>query len=238
MGYRLILFDVDGTLIWPGGAGREAVKRALREVYGVTGDVDRFPMAGKTDPLIVRGILRAAGLEEGRIEAGWSRFCQALPRHLAQTVREFSVTPLPGVLPLLTALSARREVVLGLLTGNLEETAPIKLRAAGIDPALFRVGAYGSDGADRRELARIALARARALLGREAGGEGGRRLLSVVVVGDTPADVEAGKAIGARTVAVSTGRPSPEELQAAGPDHLFPDLSDLPAVLAVLLGGG
>ena len=120
-------------------------------------------------------------------------------------------------------------MLLGLVTGNMENTAPIKLRAAGINPGLFRVGGYGSDDGDRNRLPAIAARRAEALTGQRFPGR------SIVVVGDTPADVACGKSVGAHTVAVATGVLPSETLQAAGPDHLLPGLSDVDAAMRAIL---
>jgi phosphoglycolate phosphatase len=154
---------------------------------------------------------------------------------MAQTVTERQVRACPGVLDLLSALRARHEVLLGLVTGNMEITAPIKLRAAGIEPGLFRVGGYGSDAADRNELPAIAAQRAEALTGARFAGRNIVIAGDIVVVGDTPADVTCGQAVGARTVAVSTGYPSLQALQAAAPDVLLPDLANLETALQAIL---
>jgi phosphoglycolate phosphatase-like HAD superfamily hydrolase len=145
------------------------------------------------------------------------------------TVGERQVRLCPGVPELLKVLSARDDVMLGLVTGNLENTAPIKLRTVGIDPGLFRVGGYGSDDSDRNNLPAIAAQRAEALTGQRFG-KG-----SIIVVGDTPADVACGRAVGARTVAVATGFLGSEALAAENPDVLLKDLSDLETALRAIL---
>ena len=226
---HLVLFDIDGTLLWPNGAGALAMRLALDEVYGTAGALGQISMAGMTDRAIVGQALSGDGLSRDEIQAGWEYFGLALARHMAMTVVECDVYPCLGVLALLDALSARDDVLLGLVTGNLESTAPIKLRAAGIDPRLFCAGGYGSDDGDRDKLPAIAAQRAEALTGRPFTGR------DIVVVGDTPADVACGRAVGARTVAVATGSPPLEALQAAAPDHLFRDLSNLASVLKVIL---
>lgn len=225
----LVLFDIDGTLLWPNGAGALAMRRALTEVYGTAGALGQAIMVGMTDRAIVHQALTAGGLSPAEIQAHWERFTLALARHMVVTVVECDVRRCPGVLALLDALSAHDDVLLGLETGNLERTSPIKLRAVGIDPGLFRVGGYGSDDGDRNKLPAIAAQRAEALTGQRLAGR------DIVVVGDTPADVACGKAVGARTVAVATGFSPLEMLQAAGPDYLLPDLSDLESALRAIL---
>ena len=226
---KLVLFDIDGTLLWTDGAGRLAIERALTEVYGTPGILGQIYMAGMTDRAIIHQALSGDGLSNKEIHAGWERFTQALARHMEVTVCERRVRLCPGVSALLAALAARDDVLLGLVTGNMENTAPIKLRAVGIDPGLFRVGGYGSDDSDRDKLPAIAAGQAEALTGERFGGD------SIVVVGDTPADVACGKAVGARTVAVATGLVAVEALQAVNPDELLMDLSDLDGALRAIL---
>jgi phosphoglycolate phosphatase-like HAD superfamily hydrolase len=224
---KLILFDIDGTLLWSNGAGALALRRAMVEVYGTAGALEQIYLAGMTDRAIVQQALDDHNPQE--IQAGWENFSLALARHMTQAVTERQVRACPGVLDLLSALHARQNVLLGLATGNLEITAPIKLRAAGIEPGPFRVGGYGSDDADRNKLPAIAAQRAEALTGARFAGH------DIVIVGDTPADIACGKAVGARTVAVATGFPPPRVLQAAAPDALLPDLANLATALQTIL---
>jgi phosphoglycolate phosphatase-like HAD superfamily hydrolase len=225
---KLILFDIDGTLLSPDGAGRLALERALVEVCGRAGPVDSLPMAGKTDWQIVAELLAAAGFEAAAAEAHLPACFEAVGRHMARAILERRVRACPGVPALLDRLGAHPHTLLGLLTGNLPATAPLKLRAAGLDPALFRVGAYGTDGRERSLLPAVALARARALTGRPIPGA------DAVIVGDTPADVTCGRHLGMRAVGVGTGGYTPEALAAAGADRVFPDLADTEAVLRAI----
>jgi phosphoglycolate phosphatase-like HAD superfamily hydrolase len=225
---KLILFDIDGTLIWPDGAGRLAMSRALADVCGARGLADSLPMAGKTDWQIAAELLKAAGLSPAAVEAALPRCFEAVAHHMMLTARERHLRPCAGVPQLLARLSAHTQVVLGLLTGNLATTAPIKLRAAHLEPALFRVGAYGSDGLQRSQLPAVAVARAEALTGHTFRGK------NVVIVGDTPADITCGRHLGVTAIGVATGHHPPEVLSAAGADYVFPDLSDIPAVMQVL----
>jgi phosphoglycolate phosphatase len=226
---RLILFDIDGTLLWPNGAGSLAMKRALMEVYGTIGVLDQIYMAGMTDLSIIHQALTGDGFSPDQIQAHWTPFTLALARHMAVTVHECGVSLCPGVPELLGALATRDELLLGLVTGNMENTAPIKLNAVGIAPDLFRVGGYGSDDANRNRLPAIAAQRAEELTGQHFKGR------DIVVVGDTPADIACGRAVGAWTVAVATGGPPIEALQAAKPDRLLPDFTDPEATLNAIL---
>jgi phosphoglycolate phosphatase len=225
---KLILFDIDGTLIWPDGAGRAAMQRALADVFGTAGPTDSLPMAGKTDWQIITELLTAAGIEPASIEAHLPQCYQAIARHMLDTARERQIRACPGVPALLDRLTADRDLMLGLLTGNLHVTAPIKLRAARLDPAFFLVGAYGSDGRIRAELPAVAIARAEALTGGEVRGQ------EVVIVGDTPADITCGQHLGVTAVGVATGQYSVEALKAVGAKHVFADLANLDAVVSTL----
>jgi phosphoglycolate phosphatase len=225
---KLILFDIDGTLIWPDGAGRAAISRALTEVFGTAGPVDSLAMGGKTDLQIITELLTAAGLNQSVIEAGLPACFQAVAHHIAHTTRERQMRICPGVPALLARLSAHPEAILGLLTGNLATTAPIKLRAAGLDPAIFCVGAYGSDRLERSQLPAVAVARAQTLTGYTFQGK------NVVVFGDTPADVTCGQHLGVAAIGVATGSYPLEVLSAAGADYAFPDLTDTDAVIRAI----
>ncbi len=231
---RLILFDIDGTMLWTDGAGRRAIHRALQDEIGTAGPINSYRFDGKTDPQIVRELLTLAGHpdaeEEARIAAVCRRYLGLLAEELAaaaQATRLF-----PGVAELLVALEAHEaagRALVGLLTGNLEAGAALKLRAAGLDPARFAVGAFGSDSGRRADLPAVAAARAERRTGRRFAGA------EVVIVGDTPEDVACGRPIGARTVAVATGHYDVPSLRAAGAAHVFEDLADTARVLDALL---
>jgi phosphoglycolate phosphatase-like HAD superfamily hydrolase len=226
---RLVLFDIDGTLLWSDGAGRRAIHRALAETFGETGPADhRFD--GKTDPQIVREMMRIAGRDDAdidhRMPSLFARYVACLEEELCDPAHHAS--PLPGVVELLDVLSRRPDVALGLLTGNLIEGARAKLRAVGIDPELFLIGAFGSDHEDRPELPAIAQRRARERLGIDVPGR------HVIVIGDTPADVQCGRSIGARAIGVATGRYAQDELRAHGAVTVFADLTDTCAVVEAI----
>jgi phosphoglycolate phosphatase len=228
---RLVLFDIDGTILWTDGAGRRAVFGALEEHFGTIDPTDhRFD--GKTDPQIVRELLQRAGVSDEDIDA---RLGEVLDRYYSLLRAELDGADhrehvFPGVHELLDELEGRDDVVLGLLTGNIEAGAHAKLSAVGIAPDRFVVGAFGSDHHDRPELPEIARRRAEEALGHPVEGR------DVVVIGDTPADVACGVGIGARAIGVATGRYSVDELRACDAAAVFADLSDTDAVVRAILG--
>jgi len=229
--HRLILFDVDGTLLSTNGHAGEALGMALRETFGTAGPIEHYSWAGKTDPQIVYELLAGAGIP--RAEVGpklpevFERYCDHLTRKLSPT----NTRALAGVREILDDLCQRRDVAVGLLTGNIWRGAEIKLRAAGL-AGHFDVGAYGSDEEDRNRL--VAVARARAW---ERWGEGfpGTR---TVVVGDAEADVRCARAGGARAVAVASGQTARETLAAMQPDALIDSLAPPLALQAILSADG
>jgi len=228
---RVVLFDIDGTILWTDGAGRRAVYRALEDVFGAPVP-DGHEFDGKTDPQIVRELMQLAGVTHGDIDV---RLGHALERYVELLHGELGTLEehdhvLPGIRELLDALETRDDVLLGLLTGNVLPGAVAKLTAVGIDASRFRVGAFGSDHAQRPELPAIAKERAEALLGRQIHGS------DVVVIGDTPADMNCGRGIGARAVGVATGRYAVDDLRACGAAAVFEDLSDTDVVVRTIMG--
>jgi len=229
---RLFLFDVDGTLVTARGAGHRAMTRALLTVFGVTGPIERYDFRGKTDPRIVADLMAAAGLQPGEIAVRLSAFYERYLTELSAEIGDGEqVALMPGIGEIVRRLSEHPGAVVGLLTGNIEAGARVKLEPTGLWP-YFRVGAYGSDDPDRSRLPPVAIRRAEALVGRSIPPE------QVLVIGDTPLDIGCARTFGAVAVAVATGQHGAEELAAFGPDFLFPDLSDVPRVLATLLDRG
>jgi len=228
---RLVLFDIDGTLVWSAGAGRAAISQALLQEMGATGPIDAHRFDGKTDPQIVIELMTAAehphARSEQHIAAVCDRYLELLGAELES--RRHTISVYPGVEELLTSLERRSDTVIGLLTGNLARGAAMKLRAAGIAPERFRVGAFGSDSPLRSALPAVAAARAAPIMGRTPTGH------EIVIIGDTPADMTCGQGVGARAVGVATGFHSVAELVATGAHAAFETLADTPAVLDAIL---
>ena len=225
---RLFLFDVDGTLVTARGAGRTAFGRALLKTYDTTGPIEDYDFRGKTDQRIVWDLMRGAGLDDARIAAGVAAVFEAYVAALEALIGDGArVSIMPGVAEVVRALAARADAVVGLLTGNIEPGAQVKLRPTGLWP-LFRLGAYGSDDMDRRRLPAIACERAHRLIGRRFAFQ------EVTIIGDTPLDVDCARACGAFAVAVATGFHPADDLTACAPDLFFNDFSDVPATLAAL----
>ncbi len=229
---KLILFDIDGTLISARGAGRRAMRVAFERVFGTAGSIDRYDLRGRTDTRIVHDVMRAEGWEPARVTERLDDFFEI---YLAGLVTEIgdgrNVITLPGVAAVVDRLARSADAALGLVTGNIEEGARIKLLPTGLWPH-FPVGAFGSDHMDRRLLPSLAARRAQALLGTAFAPT------DVIVIGDTPHDIDCARAFGAVAVAVATGQYPRDELLGERPDHFFEDLSDTEGVLAALLRTG
>lgn len=226
---RLVLFDIDGTILTARGAGRRALAAALKEVYGTAGDIERYDLRGRTDPRIVFDLMEGAGLARPAVHERLDDCFEAYARGLAAEVGDGSgVVTHPGIDDLVRRLDSAPEALVGLLTGNIEAGARIKLEPTGLRP-YFRLGAYGSDHIDRRQLPSLAARRAHALTGQSFQPE------AVVVIGDTPHDIECARHFGAIAVAVATGLYTRESLEAERPDLLFDDFSNVEAALAKLL---
>jgi phosphoglycolate phosphatase len=226
---RLILFDIDGTLLSTNGAARRAFESALLAVYGTAGPIDAHPFDGKTDPQIARELLGAAGFADADIDAElpllFERYLAGMVEEMARP--EHRTTVYPGVPEVLAALATRGDVLLGLVTGNIAEGAALKLRSAGLDQ-YFDFGAYGSDSERRDALPAVAVQRALARSGQSFSGK------DIVVIGDTPSDVRCGQSLGVFAVGVCTGSHSRERLLEEGADVVLDDLSDTRRVLDIL----
>ena len=223
---RLILFDIDGTLV-SGGPAKHAFEAAMVETYGTLGDVEGVSFAGKTDPQIARELLTRAGFERVAIDAGFPELWERYSVHLEERLEDMPMHILPGVVELLDELAGVEGVGLGLLTGNIMRGAELKLGSAGLWER-FAIGSFGSDHEERDELPAVALQRARAhwSVAIEA--------KSAVIVGDTPRDVGCGLAGGTRTLAVATGSYVAAELSEAGAHHVVEDLSATVDVVTLL----
>jgi len=222
---RLLLFDIDGTLIHSGGAGVQALISAFRERFGITDDLRGIEIAGMTDSGIVASILKKYNIPATTENV--SAFLDSYVHFLSLELPRREGKLLPGVLELLEKLKSRRHVVLALLTGNVSRGAQLKLEHYGVWH-FFEFGAFADDHQDRNRLGSFARARARERHGREFSAS------QIDVIGDTPRDIACGKAIGARTIAVATGKWSRQQLAEHQPDFLIDDLSDVDGVIHTL----
>lgn len=214
---KLILFDIDGTLVDCGPQVRPLFASALVDVFGTAGDVDGYNFAGRTDPRIVLDLMTGAGVPEGEVRRQIPRVRELYLERLAQSLDHRGMRLLPAVEETLERLAVREDVALALLTGNWEPGARTKLSRFGLN-RFFDFGAFGCDGIDRDELPPVALDRAEERLR--------RRFLptETLIVGDSVHDVSCGRAHGIPVLAVATGRTPAEALQAAGAEWVIPDL--------------
>ena len=226
---RLVLFDIDGTLLSAAGVSATALKEALVEHFGTEGSLPGYDYSGKTDPQIVRELMRGAGLEDAAIEQRMGKALDSYLRRLRERLRPEHVRAKPGVVAVVRALARDPRVTLGLLTGNLEPGARLKVEPLGLNEH-FPFGAYGSDHEDRHELPAVAVERALAHTGHRFQGK------RVVIVGDSIHDVRCGRSLGVRAVAVATGLTAAATLAAEDPDALLEDCSDLDRALQAVLG--
>jgi len=222
---RLLLFDIDGTLIHSGGAGVHALKSAFTERFGITDDLHGIEIAGMTDSGIVISILNKHKIPatNENVSAFLDSYVHFLSLELPRRVGNL----LPGVLELLEKLKSRPHLVLALLTGNVSRGAQLKLEHYGVWH-FFEFGAFADDHHDRNRLGTVARARAKEKHGRQFSAS------EIDVIGDTPRDIACGKAFGARTIAVATGTWSRDQLTKYQPDFLIDDLSDVEGIIDTL----
>jgi phosphoglycolate phosphatase-like HAD superfamily hydrolase len=222
---RLLLFDIDGTLIHSGGAGVHALISAFRERFGIFDDLAGIEIAGMTDSGIVTSILKKHNIPA--TPENVSAFLDSYVHFLSLELPRRQGKLLPGVLELLEKLKSRPHLVLALLTGNVSRGAQLKLEHYGVWH-FFEFGAFADDHQDRNRLGPFARARAKEKHGREFS------VSQIDVMGDTPRDIACGKAIGARTIAVATGKWSREQLAKHQPDFLIDDLLDVDGIIDTL----
>jgi phosphoglycolate phosphatase-like HAD superfamily hydrolase len=214
---HVVLFDIDGTLISSGGAGKAALEAALASEFGIERISDAVDLRGRTDRAIVAELLRCHALSA--CAETERRLREAYLRHLPEHLKQRGGCVLPGVAELLATLRQRADVALGLLTGNIREGARIKLGHYGLFEH-FAFGGFGDHHLDRDDVAREALAEVKARFNGIVAAE------RIWVIGDTPLDIRCARAIGARAVAVGTGWHARAELEEHAPDLLLLDLQD------------
>ena len=222
----VILFDIDGTLIRSGGAGKFAMEAAMKTAFGLAKVRDNVPYSGRTDQAIGGDLLRENDIDvtDATMKALRAAYLEALPRSLV----EQGGTVCAGIPEILRELASRPDVLLGLITGNVREGARLKLTHFGLWDT-FALGGYGDVHVDRNDVARDALRQVHEHLGRRVPAD------EVWVIGDTPLDVRCARAIGARAVAVATGWHAIEDLHATDADHVMADFADPAELLRVLL---
>src|SRR6266516_1091624 len=225
MDKRLLLFDIDGTLIHSGGAGVHALKLAFTERFGIADDLHDIEIAGMTDSGIVISIMKKHQIPVTNENV--SAFLDSYVHFLSLELPRREGKLLPGVLELLKRLKLRPQLVLALLTGNVSRGAQLKLEQYG-GWHFFEFGAFADDHQDRNRLGRFARTRAKEKHGCEFAAS------EIDVIGDTPRDIACGKAFGARTIAVATGTWSHDELAKFQPDFLIDDLSDVDGIIDTL----
>jgi len=222
---KLLLFDIDGTLIKSGGAAIKAAELAFENIYNVKNVMNGIRADGKTDPLILKemfkkGLNRDFTMNEAEIIFG--EYLKILDLKLQNGNK---ITVLPGILELLNELLDKQDVILGLATGNIEQGARVKLKYSGLDH-FFSFGGFGSDSENREQLIRAAIERGRRVAD--------RHLDKIFVIGDTPLDITCGRAAGAITVGVCTGTYNYGQLESHNPDFLFKDLLDTDSFINIL----
>ncbi|HEX3582431.1 MAG TPA: haloacid dehalogenase-like hydrolase [Thermoanaerobaculia bacterium] len=224
---RLVLFDIDGTLITDSGAARHSYGLALRETYGFEGDLSRYDFSGRTDPQITSMVLHDAGFTDEEIAARAEQLWKAYLRELAVNATAERVRVLPGIRDLIERLVSNHDVLLALLTGNIEPGARLKLAPAGLNH-FFPFGAFGSDSANREELPPIAVERASKIDGHRFRGR------DVVIIGDSIYDVRCGVPHDATTIAIASGKTPAEKLRAEKPHHFFHSAENLAGILEAI----
>jgi phosphoglycolate phosphatase len=226
---RLVLFDIDGTLIRPSRIGSKVVAHALTDVFGSAGPIGHLNFAGKTDLAIILYLMMAEGLSEYEIRLNLPLVYQQMEVHAQRFFPQAGLKAFPGIGDLLKQIGNSGRILLGIQTGNINHTAQLKLQAAAIESEQFSIGAYGSDAIQRSDLIPIAWTRAKRKTGKSFTGE------DTIVIGDTPADIDCAKVNGAISVAVATGSYSGADLAKSGPTYLLDNLVDLPLSLISML---
>ena len=225
---KLVLFDIDGTLLHGGGSGRTATERAMRELFGTVGKLADYRFDGKTDRYTLIQLLMPEGFTQEYVEARLPEYEVIASRHLTEVIDQHHFRTLPGAIDLVNALKTRSDMLIGLITGNLPQMAAIKLRRAGFDLDDFAVKVYGSEACARRELAPIVIERAQKYCGVPF------EPTQVVMLGDTLDDIDCAHNIGARMISVATGPYKRDQLEAHSPYIVFDDLTDNEAVIEAI----
>ncbi len=228
MRHKLVLFDIDGTLLKVEGVSRNALIDSLKSVYGTAGSAYTHDFAGKLDSVIISEVMRAAGFSDEQIARGFQEVKQTYIQLFKARVTAAHIKLMVGVVELLQRLAQCKQVTLGLLTGNFEESGRYKVALPNLNH-YFPFGAFADDARTRNELPPIAVERAYAHTGRRFEGK------DVVIIGDTPHDIACAKVLDSKSIAVATGFYTEAQLQVHSPDYVFSNLADTDAVLETIL---
>ena len=223
---KMLLFDIDGTLLKTKGAGRIALEKVFCELFGVENAWGNLKPDGRTDPAIIHEIAeKSIGRRLTRLE--YKIVVRLYLEYFRKTIKEVDFELMPGISDLMPFLSGKKHLLLGLATGNFEQPSWLKLRRGNLHQ-FFSFGGFGSDATDRTKLTAKAISRGRKMLPKRS------KLENIFVIGDTPHDVAVGKNLGVKTIAVATGSNKKSELKRYSPDFLFSDLRDVERFMDVL----
>ena len=225
---KLVLFDIDGTLLSVNSVNRRILMDALREVYGTEGSAGTHDFAGKIDSIIIYEVLHNAGLSDGVIAEKFDKAKQTYIEMFRMQSKSTDVVLMDGVRKLLDELSAHSELIVGLLTGNFEGSGRHKLLLPDINH-YFPFGAFADDGASRNELPRVAVEKAYQLTGKRFSEQ------NIIIIGDTEHDIACARVLNAKSIAVATGSYSTEELKKHNPHILYKNLCETDIVISEIL---
>ena len=225
---KLVLFDIDGTLLSVNSVNRRILMDALREVYGTEGSAGTHDFAGKMDSIIIYEVLHNAGLSDGVIAEKFDKAKQTYIEMFRMQSKSTDVVLMDGVRKLLDELSAHSELIVGLLTGNFEGSGRHKLLLPDINH-YFPFGAFADDGASRNELPRVAVEKAYKLTGKRFSEQ------NIIIIGDTEHDIACARVLNAKSIAVATGTYSTEELKKHNPHILYKNLCETDIVISEIL---
>ncbi|NMW18951.1 MAG: HAD hydrolase-like protein [Chlorobiaceae bacterium] len=225
---KLVLFDIDGTLLSVNSVNRRILMDALREVYGTEGSAGTHDFAGKMDSIIIYEVLHNAGLSDGVIAEKFDKAKQTYIEMFRMQSKSTDVVLMDGVRKLLDELSAHSELIVGLLTGNFEGSGRHKLLLPDINH-YFPFGAFADDGASRNELPQVAVEKAYQLTGKRFSEQ------NIIIIGDTEHDIACARVLNAKSIAVATGSYSTEELKKHNPHILYKNLCETDIVISEIL---